>query len=108
MCGTCHSIDRTASGALEVNWHAKQPTATAAFTMFSHAPHVLQPQLADCTECHRVKESANVMESYTTPELEEITAGFHAFTKQDCAMCHRPGAAGDGCTQCHRYHVGCD
>jgi hypothetical protein len=31
---------------------------------------------------------------------------FAAMSRGQCAACHRPGAADDGCTQCHNYHVG--
>ncbi|MFN3190626.1 MAG: hypothetical protein ACE361_08895 [Aureliella sp.] len=31
---------------------------------------------------------------------------FSPMQRADCIACHRPGAANDGCTQCHNYHVG--
>jgi hypothetical protein len=106
MCGSCHSVDRRANGSLEVNWFAEQPPTTKAITQFSHAPHVLQTQLADCTACHRMNETAPFMESYQQQDPHSFVAGFHQLTKQDCTTCHKPGAAGDSCTQCHNYHVG--
>lgn len=105
MCGTCHSVDRTTDGGLEVQWRAEEPRFRRDFTVFSHAPHTLQHQLADCTACHRIDESATVMESYAAHDPTTFASGFHAMTKQDCATCHKPAAAGDSCTQCHRYHI---
>ena len=106
MCGSCHSVDRTASGALEVSWRAlAAPNPDPHFTIFSHAPHTLQPELADCTTCHRINAASAVMETYKSQDAQNFAAGFHALTKQDCATCHKPGAAGDSCTQCHRYHA---
>lgn len=107
MCGSCHSVDSQADGSLVVEWFAKQEaTSGPKFTVFSHAPHVLQTQLADCGSCHRLAESAAVMETYAGTDPHKFAAGFHHFTKQECATCHKPGAAGDSCTQCHRYHAG--
>jgi hypothetical protein len=106
LCGSCHSVDRTARGSLTVNWRALQaPSVGTHFTVFSHAPHTLQAELADCTACHRINEKSMVMETYKAQDAKVFATGFHALTKQDCATCHKPGAAGDSCTQCHRYHV---
>jgi hypothetical protein len=74
--------------------------------VFSHAPHTLQAELADCTACHRINEKSTVMETYKNQDAKTFVSGFLALTKQACATCHKPGAAGDSCTQCHRYHVG--
>jgi len=107
LCGSCHSIDRTESGALAVHWFAKQPAdAGPQFTFFSHRPHLSQAELTDCQSCHRISESTGVMESYTQFDPQQFTADFHALTKQSCAECHTPKGAGDSCTQCHKYHVG--
>ncbi len=107
MCGSCHSIDRLGSGQLQVNWLAKQSTSQGAeFTFFSHAPHVLQAELADCTACHRMDQSPEVMNTYTQNDPYLFTPEFHQLTRQDCSECHTSGAAGDNCTQCHRYHAG--
>ncbi len=106
MCGSCHSVDRNANGGLEVYWFAQQaPSPGVRFTLFSHAPHTMQPELADCTACHKISEAAAMMETYQNQTPNNFAAGFHAMTKQDCASCHKPGAAGDSCTQCHQYHA---
>jgi hypothetical protein len=105
MCGSCHSVDRAPKGGLVINWWANQGEDNQDFTVFSHNPHVLQTQLTDCAECHRFAESVDVMATYAQTNPREFASGFHALTKQDCATCHKQGAAGDSCTQCHRYHV---
>ena len=106
MCGSCHSLDRLEDGSWKVHWLAKRPqTELSSFSFFSHAPHELQAELADCSACHRILDSAPVMETYASSNASNFSAGFHAVTRQDCAECHRPDAAGDHCTQCHHYHV---
>jgi hypothetical protein len=105
MCGSCHSVDRDPVGGLIVNWLTKQPAEGKSFTIFSHSPHVLQSQLADCKACHQFTTTADVMTTYTQTNPVEFVAGFQTPTKQDCATCHRPDASGDNCTQCHQYHV---
>lgn len=106
MCGSCHSVDRLENGQLKVNWFAKQPTDLGPqFTAFSHAPHILQAELADCNTCHRLDQTAKVMNTYTQPDPYAFVPDFHELTRQNCAECHTPGAAGDSCTQCHRYHA---
>jgi len=117
QCGTCHSVDRTAGDRLQVQWYAKRGTAQSAlseghnhlvshFTRFSHGPHLLQSQLADCTACHRTRGAANVMESYTGHTPHVFEAGFEGLRKSQCAECHVSGAAGESCLQCHQYHAG--
>lgn len=105
MCGSCHSVDHNPAGGLTVNWLAKQDSDGRGFTKFSHAPHVLQTQLADCSSCHRFTEATDVMATYAQANPTEFATGFHDATKQDCATCHKSGAAGDSCTQCHNYHI---
>jgi hypothetical protein len=105
MCGSCHSVDRHPAGGLAVNWVAKEPRTERIFTFFSHAPHVLQAGPTECASCHRYAENADVMATYAQENPTSFVAGFHSLTKQDCASCHHSGAAGDSCTQCHRYHV---
>ncbi|WP_146451854.1 hypothetical protein [Bythopirellula polymerisocia] len=106
LCGSCHSVDRTENGQLTVNWFAKQSfNHGPQFTVFSHAPHVLQFELADCTACHSLNQTAQAMKTYEQTDPRLFTPEFHELTRQDCAECHKPGAAGDSCTQCHRYHA---
>ena len=108
LCGSCHSVDRQEkSGRSVVLWFAKQPTdQPTAFTSFSHAPHITQAELANCQACHQINPLANVMASYSSEKPTEYESGFQPLTKNNCAQCHKPAAAGDSCMQCHKYHVG--
>ncbi|NOZ41103.1 MAG: hypothetical protein GXP24_12890 [Planctomycetes bacterium] len=115
LCGSCHSVDRTSindpSGdpnddRCVVQWFAKHvDDEPSSFTTFSHAPHLTQAQLADCQACHQINSLANVMATYVGDSPVEFENGFQPLTKQSCAECHTPRAAGDSCMQCHRYHV---
>ncbi len=114
QCGSCHSVDRPSrnenepsEGRSAVQWFAKQvDEQPAAFTTFSHAPHLTQAELADCQACHQINPLANVMASYSGENPTEYENGFQPLTKKNCAECHAAQAAGDSCTQCHKYHVG--
>jgi hypothetical protein len=107
LCGSCHSVERGADGRLTVNWFAKQPTdAGNGFTVFSHGPHLTQAQLAECKTCHAINPAANVSATYTGHSPDVFIDGFEPLTRESCAKCHTSRAAGDRCTQCHRYHAG--
>jgi len=107
LCGSCHSVDQNEDGTFTVHWLAKRPSDGAMqLSWFAHAPHVTQVELADCQSCHRVDTEVKVMDNYQGHSPHEFEDGFHPLTKQDCAKCHTPHAAGDSCTQCHRYHAG--
>ncbi|MAT69990.1 MAG: hypothetical protein CMJ58_10760 [Planctomycetaceae bacterium] len=109
-CALCHSLDHADSGEYVMQWRAlsdESPNAEAtpaALTRFAHGPHLTQPQLEDCSACHRIAEGADVMTAYAHDDPRAFTPGFAALQKTDCASCHRPEAAGDNCTQCHQYH----
>ncbi len=91
-CVQCHTIDHGPGSAHpNIHWQpAHRDPAQKTFTEFSHRPHLIQPQLADCTHCH---------------EMSPTTAGFALLTKSACTSCHTPTAAGDQCLKCHNYHV---
>ncbi|MGI9458100.1 MAG: hypothetical protein ACR2NU_16160, partial [Aeoliella sp.] len=104
---SCHSADRSTDGQLSVNWFAKRPTdRDNGFTEFTHGPHLTQAQLSDCQACHTIDATANVTANYQNTSPHDFADGFLPLTKQSCAECHTPGAAGDSCLECHRYHVG--
>ena len=106
QCGSCHSLDRQPDGRLLVHWYAKQAAhPTAEFTKFSHRPHLLQTELADCKYCHQANSEAKVMESYTEFSPQNFVQGFRAITKSQCTDCHHSQSAGQSCSQCHNYHV---
>lgn len=107
QCGSCHSLDRLEDGRCVVQWFTKRiEEQPAAFTIFSHAPHLTQAELADCQACHQINSVANVMATYAETNPHAFESGFQPLTKQSCAECHTPRAAGDSCLQCHKYHVG--
>ncbi|MEM8943541.1 MAG: hypothetical protein AAGD11_00035 [Planctomycetota bacterium] len=109
QCGSCHSLDRQADGSCVVQWYSRRRSdEVAPFTKFSHQPHLTQSELADCQGCHQINALANVMATYSATAATEYENGFQPLTKQSCAECHTPGAAGDSCLQCHNYHVGAD
>jgi len=54
-CARCHSIDLT-ENARVVNWHQKRrDKRERGFTRYMHRPHLIQPELADCTACHSLE-----------------------------------------------------
>lgn len=105
-CFECHSVERSTKGELVVNWSGRDRLAEPrGFTKFSHRPHLVQPELSDCTHCHRLDESSTGSRSYVGADPTRFTSEFVSLTKAACVECHRPHAAGDRCTQCHNYHV---
>ncbi len=73
------------------------------FTKFSHAPHLNIATLADCRHCHRIggPPSGTTALVGARTEIRE----FAPLSRQSCAACHTPQAAGDACVKCHRYHI---
>ncbi|MBL9161564.1 MAG: hypothetical protein JNL18_02360 [Planctomycetaceae bacterium] len=104
QCGSCHSLDRI-DGRYVIQWEpldvAREPRG---FTRFNHAPHIVQPRTGDCASCHQVSVGADFMASYAERDPHRFTSGFAPMSKAACAACHTAAAAGDSCTQCHRYH----
>jgi hypothetical protein len=104
-CFECHSIDQTSTG-LAINWRGRERlTEPRGFTRFSHRPHLVQPELADCTHCHRINPTADPRSAYASFDPSRPASEFAAVSKASCVQCHQPHAAGDSCTQCHNYHV---
>jgi hypothetical protein len=107
QCGSCHSIERDAAGRLAIQWRPFDPALHAAgFTRFDHKPHAIQPQTSDCATCHRMTPTSTTPASYAGDDPHVFPAGFEPISKKECASCHAPHAAGDGCLQCHTYHGG--
>jgi hypothetical protein len=88
QCLTCHRI-KTDNHVLAIAWEAEQDISERSFTKFSHRPHIIQPELRDCSHCH-----------------QRHAGGFARIKMHTCAACHTPTAAGDSCLKCHNYHVG--
>ncbi len=107
QCGSCHSVERDVAGNLAIQWRPFNPLREPrGLTHFSHAAHVLQSQLADCTACHRIVPGSSPPAPYASDDPRQFVAGFASMAKATCVACHTASAAGDACTQCHRYHAG--
>ncbi|MDA0659445.1 MAG: hypothetical protein O3C60_11450 [Planctomycetota bacterium] len=112
-CLECHPIHGNA-----INWGTSNaaPKVIAGFTKFRHEPHLVQPHLRDCTACHQLKLPAEPELTSTVgnvlPQVDishpigTEASEFHPLRKETCVGCHTPTGAGDGCIQCHRYHIG--
>jgi hypothetical protein len=106
LCVSCHSVEQAASGTLTVNWRSyNRRSELRAFTKFSHEPHLVLPQLADCSECHATSDAADASQSYVGQDPHQIVKDFKSMSRQKCAACHTATAAGDRCQTCHNYHV---
>jgi hypothetical protein len=105
-CASCHSIEETAAGRLAINWRAyDRATAPRGLARFAHGPHLILPQLADCSHCHAINESRSVAKGDAGWNPQRFVSEFAPLTKQQCVDCHTAQAAGDRCQQCHNYHV---
>ncbi len=106
-CGTCHSQDQGPSGQILFHWRSHDRRLDPrGFTRFSHAPHLLQAELRDCTACHRIDTQADTSGNYTGLSPGVKVCDFEPMSKATCANCHTKSVVGDSCTQCHNYHVG--
>jgi len=135
-CTGCHLISDAAhmpvsTSSLSSPWNSIQRSSTLrTFTKFDHQPHLTLPLIRECRYCHVLNSSNKALgETASTAEqplsssvsqhknfpLAELPAlslahhlhlEFKPMEKSQCTACHRPNSAGDGCTQCHNYHVG--
>lgn len=106
LCATCHSVEQTGADALTVNWRATSNIKPHRdFTKFTHEPHLVLPQLNDCTSCHAVDDAAIAVTAYADNDPRHFVGDFKPVTKRQCADCHTHTAAGDSCQSCHNYHV---
>lgn len=100
LCGQCHP-PQARSERLAIAWRT-DTNAKRGFTKFSHRPHLIQPQLADCAHCHTLRSDGS-QSGFVSHGADR--SDFEPLKKQSCVGCHHAGAAGDTCLQCHRYHV---
>jgi hypothetical protein len=106
LCASCHTIEKRPAGQRIIHWRATDRSkAPRAFTKFSHGPHILLPELADCTACHSVDEAGGNRTNAANEQPAAFVSEFQPLTKQLCATCHTLRAAGDRCQSCHNYHV---
>jgi hypothetical protein len=106
LCITCHSVDQIESGHLAINWQALDRTSEPrGFTKFSHGPHLVLPQLGDCTQCHAIDSRVTATATHAGWDPHRFASEFLPMSKNECAECHTATAAGDRCQSCHNYHV---
>jgi hypothetical protein len=109
-CVACHPAAVNSTG----NWRSPDTVGRPTdFTKFAHAPHLNVARLADCRHCHEINRSrsdAVTATGFAGPAshqaLPSESGEFLPLSRESCADCHTPHAAGDACVKCHRYHVG--
>ena len=107
LCRTCHTVDQKFDRTFQVNWVAEyRDPAMRPFTRFAHGPHMIQPELQDCSHCHQVDHESSNKDSFLGVDEHHVVSNFMPITKSDCASCHQEGRTNNSCTQCHNYHVG--
>jgi len=68
-CAKCHSIDVTESVKV-VNWQQKRrDKRERGFTHYMHRPHLIQPELSDCTACHSLGGEPVEIEAIAAAEV---------------------------------------
>ena len=97
LCVSCHSVEKSAAGEfVDQLAGVRSHDEPRGFTKFSHGPHLLLPQLADCTHCHAIDDAAS--DGYFVHGLgpEAIRrAILWQSSKRQCVECHTARAAGD-------------
>jgi hypothetical protein len=106
LCASCHTAEQSKDGTFTVSWRAYDGAAQPrTFTKFAHGPHLLLPQLSDCTSCHTINDATNPATSTDQYDPHAFASDFQPLNKQQCAQCHTAKAAGESCQKCHNYHV---
>jgi hypothetical protein len=109
LCTSCHSVEQIPDHTLTVNWRSyDRSSAARPFTKFSHGPHLVLPQLSDCTACHTIDNTAQTGTSFADADPHKFKSEFVPMSRRKCAECHTATAAGDKCQSCHNYHVTMD
>ncbi len=107
LCQTCHTVDQQSDQTFLVNWLAEyRDPARRSFTKFSHAPHLIQTELRDCSSCHELDSQRSNTHTFQGFDPNEFISNFRPIVKADCITCHQQGRTNSSCTQCHDYHVG--
>jgi hypothetical protein len=112
LCASCHSIDEAENGERVIHWRGAEYAGSATsrltarpFTKFTHGPHLLLSELADCATCHAIDPASERTTPYANGNARSFVSEFQPMTRQACATCHTAKAAGDRCQSCHNYHV---
>lgn len=107
LCRTCHTTDRLPDRTFTVNWQATyRDPSIRSFTRFAHGPHLIQPNLKDCSHCHTLDPESSNHESFQGFDSAMVASNFFPITKSNCVSCHQANKTSNRCTQCHSYHVG--
>jgi hypothetical protein len=105
LCASCHSIEQ-ADEKIAISWTAYDRTgAPRGLTKFSHGPHLVLPQLADCSHCHSIDATQATEVGDSTWDPHSHVSDFAPLSKRQCVECHTAKAAGDACQKCHNYHA---
>lgn len=105
-CNDCHTVDSQTS-RFRVNWIASyRDPSIGAFTHFSHGPHLIQKELADCSACHQLDAELSNAHTFDGFDASQAISNFKPIQKANCVSCHHESGAGNSCSQCHDYHVG--
>lgn len=106
QCAKCHSIDKTDTGALTVNWMPVSPADTLGdFTRFSHEPHFSIMDDRGCLTCHDLNPKADYAATYGTYDPAVFQSNFNPIEQASCRQCHTAEASGEDCQLCHAYHI---
>ena len=107
LCASCHSVEQTAAGALTINWRAyDRTTEPRTFTKFSHGPHLLLPQLADCTQLPRDRTTRRTRRHRTSGwNPHQFVSEFQADVEAAVRGVPHGDGGGRRCQSCHNYHV---
>jgi hypothetical protein len=106
-CRSCHTLNRTQADDFKFAWSTNRGNdVRAAFTKFSHRPHLTQSSMRECSACHRMNESVSLVGTFDGVDGCDGMSNFHPIVKADCVSCHQKGRTESGCMQCHNYHVG--
>jgi hypothetical protein len=110
LCAKCHSVDREPQW--QVNWRGFQPDPYEhRFTHFSHTAHFSLMDNHGCQTCHSLdlnapRESYSATFSRENRDPSVFRSNFSPIRLSMCASCHTQKYAGEGCLECHNYHVG--
>ncbi len=106
-CRTCHTTDQLPDRSLSINWRAEnRDPSVRTFTRFSHGPHLIQPNLQNCSHCHTLDPGKSNHEFFQGTDASLVVSNFLPITKSNCVSCHQTNQTGNRCTKCHSYHIG--
>ena len=111
LCRNCHTVDQianlTGEKSKKINWKSEyRDPSLRSFTRFAHGPHMIQPNLQDCSHCHQLDSNSPNHNSFASFDSTAVVSNFVAIKKSNCSSCHQKNQTANSCIQCHNYHVG--